>query len=90
MRIDQKPTFRRAYKKLPEKQRAEIDHAIRALMENPALGEMKIADLAGIRVHKFKMNRQLTLLAYTFKEQTPTLLALGQHENFYRNLKRLL
>jgi len=53
-------------------------------MENPVLGEMKVADLAGIRVYKFKTNRQITSLAYTFEEQafTLTLLALGQHENF--------
>jgi mRNA-degrading endonuclease YafQ of YafQ-DinJ toxin-antitoxin module len=31
----------------------------------------------------------LTLLAYTYEEEvvTLTLLALGSHENFYRNLK---
>ncbi len=61
-------------------------------MENPLLGEGKVGDLAGVLVYKFKINKQLALLAYTFEETTITLtlLALGQHENFYRELKRSL
>jgi hypothetical protein len=39
--------------------------AIRSLMEQPALGEQKLGDLAGVRVHKFRMVNQLALLAYT-------------------------
>ena len=59
-------------------------------MNDPSLGEMKVGDIAGIRVYKFKMVKQLTLLAYTFEEDiiTLTLLALGSHENFYRDLKK--
>ena len=59
-------------------------------MNDPSLGEMKVGDLVGIRVYKFKMVKQLTLLAYTFEEDiiTLTLLALGSHENFYRDLKK--
>jgi len=92
MRLEQKPGFQRVYKKLHTGQRANVDSAIRSLMEDPALGEGKVGDLAGIRVYKFKMNKQLTLLAYTFEERTITLtlLALAQHENFYRGLKRSL
>jgi hypothetical protein len=38
------------------------------------------------------MNNQLTLLAYSYEEQiiTLTLLALGGHENFYRDIKNTL
>nr|VFJ59751.1 MAG: ParE-like toxin of type II toxin-antitoxin system [Candidatus Kentron sp. FW]VFJ64847.1 MAG: ParE-like toxin of type II toxin-antitoxin system [Candidatus Kentron sp. FW] len=38
------------------------------------------------------MNKQLALLAYMYEERiiTLTLLALGQHENFYRGLKKSL
>ena len=52
---------------------------------------MKVGDLAGIRVYKFKMVDQLTLLAYTFEDETVTLtlLVLGSHQNFYRDLKRV-
>nr|VFJ93925.1 MAG: ParE-like toxin of type II toxin-antitoxin system [Candidatus Kentron sp. LFY] len=74
------------------KQCTDVDGAIRALMGDSLLGEGKVGDLAGVRVYKFKINKQLALLAYTFEERTITLtlLALGQHENFYRELKRSL
>lgn len=70
-------------------QKKDLDDAVSKLMENPALGEEKKGDLAGIRVLKFSMNNQLTLLAYTWvdKELILTLLAFGSHENFYRDLK---
>ncbi|AFJ02626.1 hypothetical protein Q7C_1477 [Methylophaga frappieri] len=43
-----------------------------------------------MRVHKFKMNKQLTLLGYSFDEGQLILelMALGSHENFYRDIKR--
>jgi len=90
MKLEQTPSFQRAYKRLHKAQRQEVNQAIKALMEDPLLGEMKVGDLAGIRVHKFRMNRQLTLLAYVYAEEilTLTLLTLGTHENFYRDLKR--
>lgn len=49
-------------------------------------------DLAGIRVYKFKLNKQLTLLGYEYDGETVTLylLKLGSHENFYRDLKNSL
>ena len=59
-------------------------------MDDPELGERKKGDLAFLRVCKFKMSKQLTLLGYSFDDGTLTLelLALGVHENFYRDLKR--
>ncbi len=89
MTILQTPTFARAAKKLLTSGKAELDAAIRAIMAEPAAAEAKKGDLAGIRVHKFHINRQLTLLAYTYQETADvlTLLALGSHENFYRDLK---
>jgi hypothetical protein len=58
-------------------------------MNTPDIGEMKKGDLNGIQVYKFKMVKQLTLLAYEYDSGvlTLTLLALGTHENFYRDLK---
>ena len=90
MRIEQKPVFYRVYKKLREKQRAEVDAAIRDIAADPDIGQMKVGDLAGIRVYKFKLQKQLTLLAYTYQDEivTLTLLAMGPHENFYRDLKK--
>lgn len=44
----------------------------------------KKGDLAFLRVYKFKMNKQLTLLGYRFDGE---MLALGSHENFYQDIK---
>ncbi len=43
-----------------------------------------------LRAYKFKMNKQLTRLVYRFNDGTLILelMALGSHENFYRNIKR--
>lgn len=85
----QKPSFKRVYKKLHKKQRKDVDVAIREIMDNPEIGDAKIGDLLGVRVYKFRMAKQLSLLAYSYEDEiiTLTLLALGTHENFYRDLK---
>ena len=89
MRLLVTPTFSRAVKRLRPGQKAELDEAVRAIAENPALGDAKVGDLAGVRVFKFRLNNQLCLLAYSqVDEETIKLLALGSHENFYRDQKR--
>jgi hypothetical protein len=84
----QRPALKRAYKKLHDNQRDAVHAAMRAIIANPRLGEEKKGDLAGIWVHKFDCIHQLYLLAYQWDETTRTWLALGPHENFYRDLKR--
>lgn len=84
----QRPTFRRAYKKLHPNQRVAVDAAIRAIIAQPQLGERKRADLSDVWVYKFDCVNQLYLLAYLWDECSRTLLCLGPHENFYRDLKR--
>lgn len=85
----QTPTFKKAVKKLHKNQKADLDKAIKELIENPLLGEQKKGDLAFLFVHKFKMVKQLTLLGYSYENGTVTLelIALGTHENFYRDVK---
>jgi hypothetical protein len=51
---------------------------------------MKVGDLQGIQVYKFKLQRQPVLLAYEVAGSTLYLYAFGSHENFYRDLKRYL
>lgn len=89
MQILQKTSFHRAYKKLKPNQKKDADKAIRMIMANPLIGVQKKGDLADVFVFKFKMVHQLTLLAYTFENDKLilTLLAIGSHENFYRDLK---
>ena len=88
MNIVQTTTFSRTVKKLHKNQKEDLDKAVKTIVDNPDIGDPKVGNLSGISVYKFRMAKQLTLLAYTYKEQTITLilLALGTHENFYREL----
>lgn len=90
MKILQTPTFGRQVKKLHPNQKKDLDQAILDIMADVTIGDMKKSDLHGVRVYKFKMIKQLTLLAYEFDEYELqlVLLELGTHENFYRDLKR--
>ena len=87
--ILQTPTFKKAVKKLHKNQKMDLDNAIRQLLTDPYLGEQKKGDLSFLRVYKFKMVKQLTLLGYSYEDGTVTLelIALGSHENFYRDVK---
>ncbi len=87
----QTPTFKKAVKKLYKNQKEDLDEAIKQLMADPLLGEQKKGDLAFLRVYKFNMVKQLTLLGYSYEDGTVTLelMALGSHENFYRDLKKI-
>jgi hypothetical protein len=58
------------------------------IISDPAVGEAKKGDLAGVYVYKFQCVGQLYLLAYEYDPATRLLLLLGSHENFYRDLKR--
>lgn len=88
------PTFVKTAKKLHAKDKGVVDNAVKEIAANPAIGEEKNGDLAGVFVHKFKLNKQEVLLAYRlqpdkFKPEALVLLSLGSHENFYLDLKRL-
>ncbi len=89
-RVLQTPTFKKAVKKLHKNQKKELDKVVKSLMEDPLLGEHKKGDLLFLRVYKFKMVKQLTLLGYSYEDNSIVLdlIALGSHENFYRDIKR--
>ncbi len=86
----QTPSFKKAVKKLHKNQKADLDKAVKELVNDPFLGEQKKGDLAFLRVYKFKMVKQLTLLGYSYQDGSIALelMALGSHENFYRNIKK--
>jgi mRNA-degrading endonuclease RelE of RelBE toxin-antitoxin system len=86
--VNQMPTFKKAYKKIRGKQKIQINLAIQRIIENPEIGEVKKGDLAGVYVYKFKTGIQEMLLAYEWDPKQRLLLALGVHENFYRDLKK--
>ncbi|WP_153448284.1 type II toxin-antitoxin system RelE/ParE family toxin [Vibrio algicola] len=89
--ILQTPTFKKAVKKLHKNQKLDLDNAVKELMKEPLLGEQKKGDLSFLRVYRFKMVKQLTLLGYSYEDGTVTLelMALGSHENFYRDVKNI-
>lgn len=87
------PSFARMAKKLHPPDKPVLDAAVQALAIDPALGEEKRGDQSGVLVHKFKLNKQATLLAYRLQPnklapEALVLLAVGPHENFYAQLKR--
>ena len=91
MRIEQKPKFQRKYKKLHSNQQKDVDKAISDVIKNPDIGGQKKGDLDWLRVHKFKMVGQLTLLGYSVDNDGTIVLTfvdVGSHENFYRDIKR--
>lgn len=89
MRIFITPTFERAVKKLHRQQKSALDEAVRTIVNQPEAGEIKVGDLSGVQVYKFRMGSLLCLLAYRMlDENTIKLLMIGPHENFYRDLKR--
>lgn len=55
----QTPTFKKAVKKLHKNQKTDLDNAVKELIKEPLLGEQKKGDLSFLRVHKFKMVKQL-------------------------------
>jgi mRNA-degrading endonuclease RelE of RelBE toxin-antitoxin system len=88
IQVRQMPNFKKAYKKLPNEYKLKVNEAIHSIINNPQMGEEKKGDLSGIYVYKFKINQRQMLLAYEWDETQRLLLALGVHENFYRDLKR--
>lgn len=102
MRSNYKPPFSRFVKKAHKPLQLAIEDAVDEVCENPAIGEAKVGDLAGIWVYKFKFNRQEYLIAY--RPPTPEaqrqgvdvelliidFYQVGSHENFYDELKRYL
>lgn len=90
VRVIETKRFRQASKRLHANQKRDLDTAVRSIIEDTAIGQQKTGDLAGVRVHKFRMANQLVLLAYVYAadDNTLTLVDLGSHENFYRDLKR--
>jgi hypothetical protein len=88
--IIQAPVFAKQKKKLHKQQLLDLDEAVKSIFNDPMIGDMKVGDLQGICVYKFKSNKQQILLAYEVIDSTLYLYAFGSHENFYRELKRYL
>jgi mRNA-degrading endonuclease RelE of RelBE toxin-antitoxin system len=91
MKIYQSRSFAKKVKKFNEKEKSELDSAIRRIIENPSLGSEKKGDLRGVFVHKFNLQSRMYLLAYrVIKDESLELIMIGPHENYYRDLKTYL
>ena len=86
--LKQMPAFKKAYKKLPRSHQLMVNDAIKAIIQNPEIGDEKRGDLSGVYIYKFKIHHQEFLLAYEWDSMQRLLLALGVHENFFLNLKK--
>jgi mRNA-degrading endonuclease RelE of RelBE toxin-antitoxin system len=86
--IVQTSIFAKQKKKLKKNQIKDLDEAVQAIVKHPEIGERKIGDLVDIWVYKFRMVKQEHLLAYQWDSEKRILIALGVHENFYRDLKK--
>jgi len=88
--IIQAPIFAQQKKKLHKQQIIDLDEAIKSVFNDPTIGDMKVGDLQGIRVYKFKSKKQQILLAYEVIDSALYLYTFGSYENFYRDLKKYL
>lgn len=90
MKIIQSRIFERKVKKLSRLQKAQLDEAIREIIQNPSTGERKKGDLRMVNVYKFRIDNTLYLLAYIYTPERLELIMLGPHENYYKDLKNYL
>jgi mRNA-degrading endonuclease RelE of RelBE toxin-antitoxin system len=88
--IIQSPIFAKQKKKLHKQQIKNLDKAIKSVFDDPTIGDMKVGDLKGVQVYKFKSANQQILLAYEVTDSKLYLYSFGSHENFYRYLKKYL
>jgi len=90
MKVVQSPLFVKRVKKFHKKQKEELDIQIKNILKNPELGHEKKKDLKGIYILKFKVKDKQFLLSYRVKHDILELIMIGEHENYYRNLKGYL
>ena len=88
--IIQSPTFAKQKKKLKKNQIKKLDEAIKTIIANPDIGDLKKGDLQGIMVYKYKVGNNLILLAYEIEGSTLYLYSFGSYQNFYRELSKYL
>jgi hypothetical protein len=97
MKRNYKRPFQQFVKKAHKPLKLAIEDAVDVVCATPDIGEMKTGDLSGIRVYKFRFNRQEYLVAYRLPaHESPVALLtidfyhVGTRENFYDALKRYL
>lgn len=89
-RVAQTPLFGRKIKKFKKSEKEALDKEVRRILSDFEIGQEKKGDLQGVRIHKYRFNRQEMLLAYSLEEGEILLATIGSHENYYRDLKNYL
>ncbi|MDE2059146.1 MAG: type II toxin-antitoxin system RelE/ParE family toxin [candidate division NC10 bacterium] len=84
------PLFHRRKKKASRSLQEAIDAAVRMILTDPLIGTPKVGALKGVRVFKLIHEGLEYLVAYrsAVRERQIRFLAVGPHENFYRDLQR--
>ena len=102
MKRNYKRPFYQYVKKASKPLKLAVEDAVDLICQNPEIGERKVGDIDGIRVYKFRFNRQKYLIAYRClpdlhsgdltepDELSVDFYKIGSHENFYDSLKRYL
>ena len=97
MQTNFKPSCAQYVKKAHKPLRLAIEDEVEVVCKAPEIGELKVGDLAGIRVHKFRFSRQEYLMAYRPPAKNASVEFLiidfyqvGVHENVYDALKQYL
>jgi mRNA-degrading endonuclease RelE of RelBE toxin-antitoxin system len=102
MKVSYKRPFSQFVKKAHKPLQLAIEDAVEEICANPVIGVTKVGDLTGMRVYKFRFNRQEYLIAYRPSSETQQrhdepvefmaidFYQVGSHENFYDTLKRYL
>ena len=62
--IIQAPIFANQKKKLHKQQIIDLDQAVKSVSNDPSIGDMKVGDLQGIRVYKFKSMTYIIFIGY--------------------------
>ena len=83
---------RRYLKKIRDKKLKQLFvENIEKVREDPTIGQMKTGDLNGVYVHGFHYNKTEYRIAYLIKVNDDgtltTVILIGEHENFYDELK---
>ena len=97
MQPNYKRPFAQYIKKAHKPLQLAIEDAVELVCGSPEIGELKVGDLAGIRVYKFSFNREEYLVAYRPPGKDLPLEFLiidfyqvGSHEKFCDELKHYL
>ena len=85
MKIKQTSIFKRRVKKMPSAEKESLDQAIKNIISNPSIGEMKRGDLSDIQIQKHKHNNQQYLIAYKYIDSELLLTLVFRGRSFNSN-----